>query len=176
MSKSNILKKLVVAVIGLIVLTFIVSIIVKEIKNRRNLQKISIVPQFSFITLENAPFTTDSLKKGKASIIMLYSDECFHCLDNFDLVVDLVIDESEIQVLMVSSDSLHRIQRFKDRFDIDDSMPITFTHCNILELYNTFGRFNFPTLYLYDENNMLIKKLSSDISTERLSKLLNLNH
>lgn len=176
MSKSKKFRMLVVVVIGLILLSLVVSIIVKEIKNKRELQKISILPQFSFTTLENSPFASDSLKKGKSTIIMIYSDECFHCLENFDLLVELVIDEPKFQVLMVSSDSLHRIQRFKDRFDIDDSMPITFTHCDILEFYNTFGRFNYPTIYLYNENNKLIKRLSSDISTERLSKLLNLNY
>ncbi|HET54097.1 MAG TPA: redoxin domain-containing protein [Ignavibacteria bacterium] len=176
MSKINKLKKLVAVAAGLILLSFIVSIIIKEIKNRRELEKISILPQFSFTTLGNTPFTADSLKTGITTIVMIYSDECFHCLENFDLVIDLVLDEPDIQVLMVSSDSLHRIQRFKERFDVDDSMPISFTHCDMLELYNTFGRFNFPTLYLYDENNKLIKKLSSDISTERLSKLLNLNY
>jgi len=134
MSKKKKISRIVVVIISLMMLSFIASIIVKEIKSRRELKRISILPQFRFTSLENTPFTADSLKKDKTTIIMIYSDECFHCLDNFDLVVELVIDDPKIQVLMVSSDSLNRIQHFKDRFDIDDSMPITFTHCNILDL------------------------------------------
>lgn len=173
MSDRNKVKRLLSLIIIVILLVIVISVILKVQRGKGEIQKIMTLPQFSFNSLDNRLFTTDSLQQGKYTIIMLYSTDCIHCLTTFDQVADLISDNDLIQVIMVSPDSLEIIQKFKDKFDLDISMSIKFLQCNEMKLYKVFGRFNYPTLFLYDCNNKLIDRLTENITMDRLKKIIN---
>jgi hypothetical protein len=74
---------------------------------------------------------------------------------------------------MISTDSSEEIQNFKDKFDLDTSMPIKFLQTNQLNLFNVFGRFVYPTILCYDQDKKLAMRLSDEIDIKKLETIMN---
>lgn len=171
MVKENISRKLIITVITIVVLAMAISIIVKLQKNNIGIQKVKTLPTFSFNSITGKIVSSDSLMVMQNTIIMLHSTDCMHCLTTFDQIVELVSDYPSFQIIMVSPDSINLIENFRDKFDLDPSLPIFFTQSNEQELFRLFGNFNYPTLFCYNSNNKLIEKITGDVSTDRLRQL-----
>ncbi|NOU18625.1 MAG: redoxin domain-containing protein [Bacteroidales bacterium] len=147
-------------------------IINKRTQENRLSQKIKVLPNFTFKSLDNHLITPDSISSDRNTIIMLYSSDCLHCYNIFDQMVNLISEMPTFQILMVSSDSLETISEFKEKFDLDPGMPIKFYQCDKAELAKLFGHYNYPTLYYYDQGKHLIKKITQNIDADNLRVLI----
>ncbi len=100
---------------------------------------------------------------------MFFGADCFRCLTVFDELVDFTLDNPSFQVIMVSPDSLSAILGFKERFDIDQSMPIVFLQADEPDMANAFGHFSYPTLYCYSCRNELQARFIGEFQPEKLT-------
>jgi hypothetical protein len=99
---------------------------------------------------------------------MLYQSECGSCYGVFDQIVNNLYDITRVQVLMVSPDSLESIRNFKNRFDLDPDMPISFYQCNKMETKRLLGNINYPTILLYNNEQKLLVKMDENIDVDEL--------
>jgi peroxiredoxin len=104
--------------------------------------------------------------KGKKLIICFGASWCVNCIEELDLLSKIKREKlSDIEVVVISDESLEKIERFKNR----KNYPFTF-----LKLNTTFGAMginSIPTTYLVNTNLTVVKETVGYMNWEDASNL-----
>ncbi|MBN1990757.1 MAG: redoxin domain-containing protein [Bacteroidales bacterium] len=159
-------RKFLIAIAAILVLISLAYVLTKSHDN--NDKYATTFPNLSLKSLNGNAITSLPILNNTQTIIMLYQSECSSCYGTFDQIVNNLYDIPRVQVLMVSPDSLESIRNFKNRFDLDPDMPISFYQCNKMEAKKLFGNFLYPTILLYSSEQQLLLKMDEIIDVDEL--------
>ena len=128
------------------------------------------LPVFNLITLpDSTKFTRDDLNRRKATMIMLFSPDCDHCiLATKDLLhqIDLF---KQVQIIMVSSIDYTLIHSFFRDNKIADHPNITMARDAAFYLGTFYDLKNYPSVYLYDKKGKFIREFVGSFSMKEVA-------
>lgn len=128
------------------------------------------IPSFNLKNLKGA-YIKDRDLKGKKSIIIYYGIDCSFCESEAVQLQNNKEKIAEYNVLMVSQNTLEEQSEFRDRFDLKEE-NFHFAYDEDQSFLNSYGIAGTPTILLYDQNGMLLKKLTGSASMDIILKYL----
>jgi hypothetical protein len=159
--------KIIITLIFLSCMSIVLYFILHEYDKKIMLLKnITIMPQVELYKLDSNIFNYDILDKNFPTFIMYFNSYCNHChyqlLDVFNHYSYL----DYVNILMISSESLERLSSIKNQYSFKDFPKIHLLHIDPILAINILGVKRSPSLYLYDKNKILIKKIEGEIKMD----------
>lgn len=169
------MRKLIIftVIIGaLSLLIFFIYGIIRKADNKSESEKnISVLPRFSFMTLTDARFDSDSITEGPVLIIR-YNPECEHCQYEISEVSKSSIPSSGIKLLLITTEDRNSVVKFLEPFDLlgdRNVIPLLDTDGTF---YRIFGKDYVPSSYIYNKELKLVKALYGEYKIETILKYL----
>jgi hypothetical protein len=149
----------------------VAGIIAKTRENRIEAARIMKLPAFSFMTLEQTPFSSSEIKKGPVLLIRFHP-ECEHCQYEVGEIMKTRIPVSKARVLMVSDAGADEVKKFFSPYDLRSCPSVTVLLDTAAAWGEIFGRDVAPSVYIYDEELVLLKAIYGEVRTETLVRYL----
>ena len=172
MKKIILITLLVVFSLSMILL--ISSVSSKIVKEKRINEKISILPSFSFKTLENNDFHSSEIKKGPV-LIVRFHPECEHCQYEISQIFRSEIPALVSYTLLISSDHPDSIRKFLNKFNSIDYPSIVALADSSDSFDSIFGKDIVPSNYIYNKELKLVKVILGEVKTETLLKYIKIS-
>ena len=137
--------------------------------NKQVAEKITTIPQFSFITIEHNPYTKQNIEDTLGSIIIqLFSPDCEHCqymAQSFLINKEKII---HLEILMITpfGDSAS-VTKFSHDYGLDSLNNIQLLLDTQGDFFKLFGSSAVPSFFVY-KNNMLVKSIMGETTIENL--------
>ncbi len=136
-------------------------------------QRFPVIPLFNIMTVpDSIKFTKDDLKKRKATIIMLFSPDCGHCLRATKDLLEHIDLFKKTQIVMVSSLDFIHIKNFYEEYKIADYPKITIGRDATYFLGSFYKIRSYPSIYLYNKKGNFVKAFSGEIKMETVAESL----
>lgn len=134
------------------------------------------IPQLPPFKLYTAPdslvYTKEELKKKKATIIMVFSPDCDHCLHSTeDLIAHYNLFE-KVQIVMASALPYDHVKKFYDNFKLGDYPNIKVGSDNTYFLGTFFEVHSFPAIYLYNKKGKFKMAFDGSVKWETIAASL----
>jgi hypothetical protein len=140
-------------------------------KHQITTEKISKLPFFSFLTINNKSFTSNEIKKGPV-LIVRFHPECEHCQYEITELLNSDIPSSGINIILVSSAPRDSIRKFLDQFNLADYPSVIPLVDTSYFFGDVFGSDYVPSNYLYNKEHNLVKAIPGEVKTETILKYL----
>lgn len=152
--------------------TFLVSGIFKKIqKQSRITEKISTLPSFSFLTLNDRSFSSSDIKSGPVLLIRFHP-ECEHCQYEISEILKSDIPASGTSIILVSGAEPDSIKEFLNQFNYSDYPSVIALADTSYSFGDIFGSEIIPSNYIYNKELELVKVLHGEVKTETILKYL----
>ncbi|MDC9721731.1 MAG: redoxin domain-containing protein [Urechidicola sp.] len=113
------MKKKIKVVIILIVISFIGYLgfsITKKIKYKSEVtERIKNIPDFSFYTLNDIPFTEKELTKNTYKLFVYFNTECDFCQHEVQQISEHLLEFENTQIIFVSFEEIEIIREFASK-------------------------------------------------------------
>lgn len=164
------MKKTLKILIPLLVVSLIAVMsykVMSKINHKKQVaENIKIMPNFSYVTLENEVFTNEDLKKGKPTLFIYFNSECDFCNHEAEMVQQNVEKLKAIEVVFISFEPIEKIKTFAETYQLLNHDGITFISDSKVTFSDTFDVKSLPCLVLYDKDNQLIEKIKGQVKIE----------
>ena len=161
-----------IILIGIIVLTFLVTIFMHEkpIKtisvpiSSINQELITKMPSFNFTAIDQGTFNSDQFK-GKIILINFWASWCLPCIVEFPKLIELTqIYKDQLVLLAISSDEeMKNINKFINTLEKNittDLENVYIVHdINKAITHDLFQTYKLPETIIVDEQGMMIHKI-----------------
>lgn len=156
---------------GIYVTLFIISgifltagIVNKMQRHRQQSFKMSKLPSFVFLRLNNETFHSSEILNGPVLIIRFHPD-CEHCQYEISEILNSNIPATGVKVILVSSSHPDSIQKFIDRFNCP-VFPNVIPLADTSDLFgDIFGSDIIPSNFIYDSELNLDKVFYGEVKT-----------
>ncbi|HXA01092.1 MAG TPA: redoxin domain-containing protein [Cytophagaceae bacterium] len=129
-------------------------------------RKKSMLPKFSYQTLDERKFTNENLDKNMRLLIIYFNPLCEVCQRETADIIDNINFFQDIQIVMVSPAHKEDVNKFVKKFKINNYHQITVLHDKDDVFYKQFGAIGYPTLYLYNKKKELIENYDTEVQFE----------
>lgn len=145
-----------------------------------NAQEIkSDIPYFTFYTLDKKPFTKDSLDTSRPKLFFYFNSECEHCQKQgkwFKKALEKTPNVfNGVELVFISFEELSSIQSFQKKYTFNRK-DITYLQDSRLTFGHKFNVETFPSIVIYDNNGIFIKKFEGETKIEELLPYTKLSH
>lgn len=136
-------------------------------------KRLPAIPPFKImIAPDSAAFTREDLKKKKATIIMVFSPDCEHCIiSTKDLLAHYDLFKN-VQVIMVSALPFEYVKKFYEELKIADYPNIKVGEDRNYFLGSFYQVRSFPSIYLYNRKAKFKQVFDPNIKWETIAKFL----
>jgi hypothetical protein len=152
--------------------SFLIIGIVRKVQIKKEVEhKISSLPAFSFLTLQNEFYNSTEIRKGPV-LVVHYHPECEHCQFEISEILKNNIPALFTKVILVSGAHPDSIRKFLKRFNYSEYpsvLPLVDTSDNFEK---TFGKSIVPSSYIYNSKLYLVKFLHGEVKSESILKYL----
>lgn len=148
--------------------------VISKIKDKAiKAENIKQIPNFSFTTLNNLPFTEKELSINKATLFIYFNSECDYCNHEAEMVQQHAEKLKDIQVVFVSHEPLEDIKAFATKYKLLNHDTIYFLYDPKATFTTSFDVNTLPCLILYNKQRKLIEKFKGQVKMETILKKLN---
>lgn len=131
--------------------------------------ELETLPEFDIVTLEGESFSQDNIKKDSQSFFIYFDPTCGHCIQAFKLlnVKSEQLKNANVQIYTVSGSTTEQTRNFfKDIAPRLKSLDnLHFLKDLDYAFADAFQVGSFPSGYLYDKENKLVKTYEGTIET-----------
>ena len=127
------------------------------IKKEERKKRFSTLPEFTFTEVDGYKNSTKNLPQFNGYAIVLFNPGCEACRmealdisDNQDLLENCCM-------LFLSPDSLHRIERFIEGYQLNEKENVFYGQINMDTIDVKLGKSAIPWYFIYNENRKLVK-------------------
>ncbi len=171
-------KKWIIIVCILICFTTVVCCLAYEIVKRQSKNekiKFSIVhlPNFEFYQLDSTKYSAWNINKEKSTVFIHFNTECEHCQAEAELIHVNINDFKDAQIIMVAPNPRKDILAFSKKYGINQHSQIKILSDKDYSFTELFGPSPFPSMYIYDKNQHLVKEYHGVVKIEAITKYLN---
>ena len=132
-----------------------------------------IVPPFRIMNVaDSTAFTKDDLSKKKATMIVVFSPDCEHCVHETKELIAHIDLFKKIQIVMASPIDYGFIKQFHDELKIGDFPNITMGRDPGYYLGTFYHVRAFPSIFLYDKKGNFIQKFDGSTPVEKIPTFL----
>ncbi|MXV51118.1 redoxin domain-containing protein [Pedobacter sp. HMF7647] len=158
---------------GLCCLVFIMSVGCNQSKSQQ--YQPPTIPDFSFKTLNDKPFTRADIKSGKKSMIILFDTSCEHCQHEMKDIGNRFTDFKNVNFYLVSMDGKTEIVKFMESYGkkLYGQKNVTVLTDSLRQFIPTFQPTKFPAMYAYAANGSLIEYFSGQHDVNDIIKAIN---
>ncbi|MPQ48218.1 redoxin domain-containing protein [Marinifilum sp. N1E240] len=165
---------LIITIIAFLVLMLLLTI-KKAIDVEKNIPKKELVnlieiPTFEFKTLNNEMLGNLDLETGKSTIIIHFSPTCDFCDQEAKIIKNYFSEFEKSQVIFTSNHSKKSIKNFQEKHELDAFPNIYFLQYQKNQFQELFGTRKLPSIFIFDTQFGLLKKIDEAISAKTLIK------
>lgn len=142
--------------------------ITKHAESKKIENSIQSLPAFSFYTLDDKPFSRDSLKAGSSLIVFYFNPDCDHCQYEASQLVSHAEQFIGIPIMMVSTATTKEVKSFYDTYQLNKLPDIKMLLDKQSQFEHYFGKASFPTALVYAGDWQLKKKYNGEIKIEAI--------
>ena len=129
---------------------------------------IAIIPEFSFLTLNNHSFSDKNIENRKSRLILNhFNPNCEHC----QYMAGEFLKDSQkiknIQILMITSADSASVAKFNSDYKLSLLPNIIILRDTNYQFQKTFGTGVVPSFFIY-EHNKLVKKVIGETLIDNL--------
>jgi thiol-disulfide isomerase/thioredoxin len=169
------LKKYLKFIVGLIVLSlisFLAFKIYSKLESKKAIeQNTKIIPAIQLKTIDNKVINLKS-NAGKFHFLFFFNTECEHCQAEATLLQKHLVGFKEAEITFISIEPLQNIKAFANKYQLLNQPNITFCHIEPEVLAKQFVTLGFPTIFIYNPENELVKKYIGETKMEALTRPL----
>lgn len=158
------------------VIAFLGYVIISKIKVKRDIfNKISTIPDFDLLSLNQKRFDRSNLNPKLNTVFIYFNSECDFCQHEALSIRDNLDSFKNIQFIFVSNESIVNIQQFSEMHNLNNTQNISFLHDNNSIFSDCFDATSIPYILIYDKNQKLIKKHKGQLNANGILKAINQN-
>lgn len=166
-------RKISIALIMALVL-FLGYKVITAINSKQQIKEaIAILPAFEFYTLQNKPYTKDSLLQNQSTLFLFFNTTCEHCQYETEQIVKNAAMLSNKNVLYISNQSTQEIKAFDSIYHLTNYPFIKLLRDSTNNFYKTFGINMVPSSVIYNDKGMLTKTFKGEVKIEAIINALN---
>jgi thiol-disulfide isomerase/thioredoxin len=109
---------------------------------------------------------------NQKTIILFFHPECEHCQYEAKTIVSELNQFGSTNIWWISSADKSSIQLFLKKYQLNTLPNQYFAHLPIELISTTFGSISVPHIFIYDENQHLLKEFKGETKIEALLKYL----
>mgnify|MGYP001293317845 CR=1 FL=1 len=168
---KKIAARLTIVLILLAVLLLTAGIVRKVAKVNEIADRINILPDFTFPTVDGQLFSSTEITKGPL-LVTFFHPECEHCQYEISSLFEKNVFKENIKVILVSYAGRTAIKTFMDQFNTENDTTLWVLSDTSLSFREIFGTEIIPSNFIYDDNLKLVKMLKGEVRTETILKYL----
>ena len=150
--------KLLLAIFLFIVIGFLgYKISSKLIHKKEVAERIKVIPNFSFYTLDGNEFSDKNLQK-KPSVFVYFNSECNYCQSEAKKIQERLLDFKGVQLIFISYEEKEAIQQFAKEYQLANQENVLFLEDRKGEFSKLFDVNSIPFMVIYDEDKKLLQK------------------
>ena len=131
-------------------------------------RNIEYLPKFTFQSLTNTAYTTDSIVNIDGRIIInLFSPNCEHCQYMAETFKNNKDNLKNVSIIMISYADSATVSRFYDSNGLKNLPNVVVLRDPCFKFYKTFGTSAVPSFFIYN-NKRLVKKIIGETKIENL--------
>ncbi|MFC4262280.1 TlpA family protein disulfide reductase [Ferruginibacter yonginensis] len=136
-------------------------------------KRITTIPPFKLMVApDSTAFTKEALQKKKATIIMVFSPECDHCLHATEDMLAHFDAFKKVQIVMSTPLAYSYVQKFYKDYQLAKYPNIT-VGVDVPYFLGTFFEVqSYPAIFLYDKKGQFKAAFNSDAKFEDIAKQL----
>jgi thiol-disulfide isomerase/thioredoxin len=169
------LKKYLKFIFVLIVLSLIAFLAFKiysKLESKKAIeQNTKSIPNIQLKTIENHSINLKN-QNGKFHFLFFFNTGCEHCQAEAMLLQKHITAFENGEITFISIEPLPDIKTFATKYKLINQPNITFCHIEPDVLGKQFGTLGFPTIFIYNQQNELVKKYVGETKVEALTKYL----
>ncbi len=129
-------------------------------------EKFKTLPPFELTTLDGKSFKRDNLPKNKGTILMFFSPDCHHCLQQMDWMKEVKEQLKEFNFVLATYQPLDALKGFYQSYKLDEWKNIFIGRDDKYFLPPYFRIRNLPFIALYDKKGKLISVFEGNVKTD----------
>ena len=128
------------------------------------------LPVFNLIKLpDSTRFTREDLNHRKATMIMLFSPDCDHCIHATKDLLQQIDLFKKVQIIMVSSIDYTLTQTFFKDYSIADHSNIIMARDASFYLGTFYNLKQYPSVYLYNKKGKFIREFIGSFTMKEVA-------
>ncbi len=136
-------------------------------------KRLPAIPPFKLrVAPDSAAFSRDDLKKKKATIIMVFSPDCDHCIHSTEDLIAHYDLFKNVQIIMVSALPFSYEKKFYDDLKLNNYPNIKVGEDKNYFLGSFYQVKSFPSIYLYSKKGQFKQYFDSNTKWETIAKFL----
>ena len=136
-------------------------------------KKFPTIPAFSLIRPDSAVYTTDSIPKNKATVIIYFSPDCSHCQYEAKQIVKGQAELHNATFVWVSFHPLPEISTFKSQYGMDSLTNMVFGRDPKYFLPAFYKVAFTPYMAVYNARGQFVKEFREGAEIKELKELIN---
>lgn len=160
-------------ILVVLVLVYLLVNILKGINESEKIaQSLDLLPALEASRIDGNDFSSSHLSQEKPVLLFLFEPDCGYCQKE-----GLMLEKDQrlltnVEVIMLSSAPVQHIEQFALKYNLQELPNFHFVHQQEADIAQTFGPVVLPTIYIYDQNKILIQKVEGMASTLYLMEKL----
>ena len=136
-------------------------------------KSIPTIPPFKLMLVpDSTAFTKYDLKKKKATMIIVFSPDCEHCIHATEDLLAHYDLFKKVQIVMATSLSYPHIQKFYKDFKLADYPNIKVGLDNSYFLGTFYDVHSFPAVFLYNKKGIFKEFFDGSVKFEKVAQRL----
>jgi peroxiredoxin len=158
----------------LIFVTFLATLffIIYNINNKLNyknevIERIKIMPNFSFLDIKGVTYTQNDLLV-KPTIFIYFNSDCDYCHVEASKIEKRIKDFKNIQLIFISFEKKETIITFAEKYKLNNQKNIIFLEDRKFQFSKIFDVNSIPYIVIYDKNKKLLKKIKGLVKIDKI--------
>ncbi|HEV7230560.1 MAG TPA: hypothetical protein VGO45_04480 [Bacteroidia bacterium] len=143
-----------------------------QIVTRSVYDSLGILPVFRFYNLKGEPFTPDSLRKDRKTVLIYFKTDCEFCLSEFKLIKHNISSFPGTDFILISRESVPDLKKYDSlrQFHYFPQIRIVQDKEGLYRSY--FVAHYTPSIHIYDKHGKLLRFSDGMLSKEEFLKSL----
>lgn len=136
-------------------------------------KRIPTVPPFKLVVApDSVVFIKDELKKKRATIVMIFSPDCEHCVHSTENLLPHYNLFKKVQIVMATALSYDHVKKFYTNLKLTDYPNIKVGYDAAYFLGGFYEVRSFPAIFLYDKKGNFKQAFDGNTKWETIAAAL----
>jgi len=141
-------------------------------KNEQRLERVSVLPQLIFESIDSHENRLDLIGDGRPTILVLFNSQCEHCQYETKSILSNIGAFEGVQLVFVSEESMDQVENFGKAYGLIGLPKITLGRADITHLIDLFKTISYPNIFIYGSDGKLIKEFKGETRIDLILELL----
>ncbi len=128
------------------------------------------LPQMTIVSLEGSEINVKELEGKK--VLIFFQPDCDHCQREAVEIQENLEAFKNTNLYFITSQTLEEAKNFANTYGLSDQPNITFARTSTESVLKNYGPIATPSIYIYTENNVLIKAFNGEVKIETVLKYI----